>query len=477
VNLYWDGRHGFELLRVAAASLSPGQAAVLMLAFGVGLALLTGATWQAIKTLARCLAWRRPRPLLLATVAGLSVSFAAYTPGERDTRWFFALPLAPTLYQQAGLLTRVLLPEHGDAALGASPSFDRGLNGLIGAEGPADVLLLFAESYGAVGIDQPQVAAALAASRAALARAIEDSGRGVVSARVRSPTFGGGSWLAHAAVLSGLPMSDPGRHELLLASRRPTLVSHFARHGYRTVGWMPGIKRDWPEGAFYGFARLADDAGLGYRGPDFGYWRIPDQAAMALLHQQELARHAGESARKPRFVVFPTTTTHAPFHPLPPFTPDWAQLTNAAAYMADDLVAAQAAPVGAAQALPSYIDAMRYQFSWLADYVRRLAPRPLVIVVVGDHQPPALVTGPGASWDVPVHVISDDPALLQRLQARGFVSGLQPPAAALGPMHVLTPLLLDAFDGPPAGAPASATAEAHSGTPVEHAAVHRGRLE
>jgi hypothetical protein len=317
----------------------------------------------------------------------------------------------------------------------------------------------------------------LAAPRAALAQAIEDSGRGVVSARVRSPTFGGGSWLAHAAVLSGLPMSDPGRHELLLASRRPTLVSHFARHGYRTVGWMPGIKRDWPEGAFHGFARMADDAGLGYRGPDFGYWRIPDQAAMALLHQQELARHAGDSARKPRFVVFPTTTTHAPFHPLPPFTPDWAQLTNAAAYTSDDVAAAQAAPVGAAQALPSYIAAMRYQFTWLADYMRRLAPRPLVIVVIGDHQPPALVTGPGASWDVPVHVISDDPALLQRLQARGFVSGLQPPAAALGPMHALTPHLLEAFDGPALAAPASATAGAHPGTLVEHAAVHRGRLQ
>jgi hypothetical protein len=476
VNLYWDGRHGLELLRVAAASLSTGQAAVLMLAFGVGLALLTGVTWQAIKTLARCLAWRRPRPLLLATVAVLTLSFAAYTPGERDTRWFFALPLAPTLYPQAVLITRVLLPEQGDAELGASPSFDGGLNGLIGAEGPADVLLLFAESYGAVSIDQPPVAAALAALRAALGQAIEDSGRSVVSARVRSPAFGGGSWLAHAAVLSGLPMSDPGRHELLLASRRPTLVSHFARHGYRTVGWMPGIKRDWPEGAFYGYARLADDPGLGYRGPDFGYWRIPDQAAMALLHHQELVRHAEDSARKPRFVVFPTTTSHAPFHPLPPFTPAWAQLATSMAYTAEDVVTAQTVPVGAAQALPTFIAAMGYQFTWLADYVRRLAPHPLVIVIVGDHQPPALVTGPGASWDVPVHVISGDPALLQRLQARGFVRGLQPPAAALGPMHALTPLLLEAFDGP-AAAPAAATAEADSGARVEHAAVHRGRLQ
>jgi hypothetical protein len=238
---------------------------------------------------------------------------------------------------------------------------------------------------------------------------------------------------------------------------------------------MPGIKRDWPEGAFYGFARLADDAGVGYPGPEFGYWRIPDQAAMALLHAQELARRPEDSARQPRFVVFPTTTSHAPFHPLPPFAPDWAQLTRTAAYTSDDVAAAQRAPVGPAQALPGYIDAMRYQFTWLADYVRRLAPRSLVIVIIGDHQPPALVTGPGASWDVPVHVISDDPALLQRLQARGLVRGLQPPAEPLGSMDALTPLLLEAFDGPVATAPASAIDGAESGARVKHATAHRGR--
>jgi len=82
-----------------------------------------------------------------------------------------------------------------------------------------------------------------------------------------------------------------------------------------------------------------------------------------------------------------------------------------------------------------------------------------VMVVIGDHQPPALVTGNGASWDVPVHVISDDAALLQRLQARGFVAGLQPPAAPLGAMHALTTLLLQVFDETAAG-PASEPATA-----------------
>jgi hypothetical protein len=69
-------------------------------------------------------------------------------------------------------------------------------------------------------------------------------------------------------------------------------VRHFARNGYRTVGWMPGLKRPRPAGSFYSFDRLADDAGIGYRGMNFGCWRIPDQAAMALLQAQNLDRTA-----------------------------------------------------------------------------------------------------------------------------------------------------------------------------------------
>ncbi len=493
VNVYWDGRHGLELLRVAAAAFAPGHAtAVLLAGLAAGLLLtllLTLLVRVAIVRLACCLAWPRPRPLLLATVAGLSFSFAAYAQDVRDTRWFFSLPLAPTLQQQARLLLRVLLPAHGEAVLGSGPAFDGTLNGLNGLSGnngnngnngskatnettaPADVLLMFAESYGAVSFDLPPVAAALAAPRARLAQVLADSGRGVVSARVRSPTFGGGSWLAHASLLSGLPMAEPGHHELLLASQRPTLVSHFARYGYRTVGWLPGIKRAWPEGAFYGYKRLADDAGIGYTGPDFGYWRIPDQAAMALLHDQELVRLDVPGPRQPRFVVFPTISTHAPFQPLAPFVEDWARLGGPAAYTADQAAAAQAAPLALQQPLAHYIQGLCYQFDWLTSYLQHRAPRPLVVVLVGDHQPPALVAGPGASWDVPVHVISDDPGLLQRLQALGFSEGLQPPASALGPMHELTHLLLQAFDGPAPALPQASipAGSSRSTDPTQHA--------
>ncbi len=445
VNVYWDGRHASELLRVAAQSVPLWQVTAAVLALAIGLLLLMGVARWAIQALGECLAWESPRPWLLTSVGALSLSFAAYLPDQRDTRWFFSIPLAPTLLHQGQLLARVWMPGQTGLALGPGPAFEGDLSGLMSDRGPADVLLVFAESYGAITFDNAQQAEALATPRDGLTQAIQASGRFVVSARVTAPTFGGSSWLSHAALLAGVDTTDPADHDLLLASQRPTLVRHFARNGYRTVGWMPGLKRPWPEGAFYDFDRLADDAGIGYGGMDFGYWRIPDQAAMALLQAQELDRSA---QREPRFAVFATTSTHAPFNPIAPFVTDWASLTRPDAYAPAEASASQTGGASLRQPLTRYLASMRYQYAWISDYLRHWAPRPMVVVIVGDHQPPALVSGKGASWDVPVHVISDDPAWLQRLLGSRFVPGLTPPKEALGPMSALTSVLLEAFDAP-----------------------------
>lgn len=432
VNLYWDGRHALDLVELAVRSWPAWQVVVAVLALLLGAALLVAVARWAIAECSRALAWPALRRGCLLAAAALSLSFAAYVPDQRDTRWFFSLPLTPTLLNQGRLFAQVLWPAHGEATLGTGPAFDTDLQSLRGANGaPADVVLLFAESYGAVALDDPALSAALAPARERLQAAIGASGRQVLSARVRAATFGGASWLSHASLLSGLAITDPLRHNLLLASERPTLVRHFARHGYRTVGWMPGIKRPWPEGAFYGFERFADDAHLGYRGPDIGYWRIPDQVSMALLQQQELS--APPATRRPVFAVFPTVSTHAPFQPLP--------------VLLDDPLGALPAGASGQSGGAGYLDGLRYQFDWFARYLDRSAGQGLVLIVVGDHQPPGGVAGRDAPWDVPVHVITSDTALARRFQAIGFTPGLLPKGPALGAMHDLTRWLLLTFDG------------------------------
>ena len=100
---------------------------------------------------------------------------------------------------------------------------------------------------------------------------------------------------------------------------------------------------------------------------------------------------------------------------------------------------------------PSYAHAMGYEFATIAGYLRRHPRDSMVLIAIGDHQPPAAVSGRGASWSVPVHVFGRRGAILDRLVERGFRDGLEPPRAPIGPMHALTALFLEAFSAGPEG--------------------------
>jgi hypothetical protein len=104
--------------------------------------------------------------------------------------------------------------------------------------------------------------------------------------------------------------------------------------------------------------------------------------------------------------------------------------------------------------LPNYVGMFDYTYRWLGQWLRHPEPREAVMLFVGDHQPAASVSGEGADWAVPVHVVTRDPALLQRFVEQGFVAGLEPRRPVLGGMHDLTAMLLKALAAPaPAGAP------------------------
>jgi hypothetical protein len=204
---------------------------------------------------------------------------------------------------------------------------------------------------------------------------------------------------------------------------------------------MPGLHAPWPEGAFYGFDRIYGAPDLAYEGPPFGWWDVTDQFVLARLDDLALAPRP----RAPVFVFLPTISTHAPFTPVPPYQPDWTRLLTPTPYDEDDLERAYKAAPDWSNLGPGYARALAYVYETLAGYLRRHADRDLVLVVIGDHQPPALVSGEGASWNVPVHVVGTRRTVLERLRARGFREGLTPPATVLARMDTLMPILLHAF--------------------------------
>jgi hypothetical protein len=311
-----------------------------------------------------------------------------------------------------------------------------------------DVLLVFVESYGRVAVQDssfsPRIDAVLDQGTAEL-RAAGFSSR---SAFLTSPTFGGLSWLAHSTLQSGVLVDGQRRYNQLVQANRVTLTRAFKRAGWRAVGVMPANHRAWPEGhSFYHYDAIYDRRNLGYRGPDFGLPPMPDQYAFLALQRDELAKRH----RPPLFAEVDLISSHAPWTRIPRLI-SWDDIGDGSVFGRVTAVeSTQAALFGdAKRARAAYGHSIEYSLSTLFSFVQRYGDDDLVLVVLGDHQPATLVTGQGASHDVPISVIAHDPKVIDRIAGWGWQDGMLPsPHAPVWPMAAFRDRFLTAFGSGP----------------------------
>ncbi len=441
VNLYWDAQHVPKVVAMLAEVGPWWLGTLLLLGIAALLLGLAAAVAWCVRALMRALGspiGRRGIGAVASVIVGL------YVLGhwlDWPVRYKYSLPVSATYLQQLRFVAAAWLADPNRELPGVPlPPSD------LGRLGGGDVLLMFLESYGAVTYDVPGIARIVAPARDELAHAAAETGRQVVSAYASSPTFGGGSWLAHASFMSGIDVRDTGDYMLLMTEQRATWPKLFRANGYRSVAVMPGMKGPWPEGAFYGFDAIHDEHGLEYRGPNFGWWRIPDQYSLA----RRGALEAGDASHEPLLTFFPTINTHIPFQPVPPYQADWQRVLESEPYPAEDVEASLAEmPDWEALGGP-YAESFVYTFTYLAGYLRERRAADGTLLLLGDHQPAASVAGVGARWDVPVHVITRDTGIADALLALGFVEGvaLAPQQRPIATLPELSALLLKTFAAP-----------------------------
>src|SRR5690606_17721547 len=100
----------------------------------------------------------------------------------------------------------------------------------------------------------------------------------------------------------------------------------------------------------------------------------------------------------------------------------------------------------------AYVSAVEYDLRVLEAYLARHVTRRSLIILLGDHQPRADVTEEDPSWNVPVHVLSQDPTLLAPFLRRGFLPGVLPADQHARPMESFLPWFMEAFSSPAARA-------------------------
>jgi hypothetical protein len=309
-----------------------------------------------------------------------------------------------------------------------------------------DVVVAVVESYGLSALDDPAMAGPVRAVVADGERRLGAVGYGARTGVLTSPVAGGGSWLAHATLLSGLWIDGEQRHTDLTSSSRLTLSRAFHEAGWRTVTVQPGTTGPWPEAAFFGLDRAYTHDDLGYRGPRFSWSPMPDQYLFSAFDRLERGPGA-----PPTMAELVLTSSHGPWAPLPRTVP-WDAVGDGSVFGPEEPQHSFQSifTTNSAEVRDDYRRSIEYTLSTLYGWAERQATarpdRAPVLVVLGDHQPSPVVTGPTANRDIPISIVSRDPAVLAAVDDWGWSDGLTPdPGAPVWRMDTFRDRFLDAY--------------------------------
>ncbi|HEX5405597.1 MAG TPA: sulfatase-like hydrolase/transferase [Pseudonocardiaceae bacterium] len=305
-----------------------------------------------------------------------------------------------------------------------------------------NVLLVFVESYGRIAVQgsgfSPQVDTILDNGT----KALQAAGFASESAFLTSSTVGGGSWLAHSTLQSGLWINNQQRYNDLLADNRLSLTQAFRRAGWRTIGDDPSNIQDVPKATIYDYDKFYDALNVGYRGPKFSYATMPDQYIMQAFQHNELTNQT-----KPVMAEIDLVSSHSPWAPLPRMVP-WNQLGNGSIFdpMPAQGESASDVVTSAAKLKTAYGQSIEYTLSTLISYLQTYGDKNTVMIFLGDHEPAGIITNNSADRDVPITIVAKDPSVLSRISSWGWQTGLRPnPQAPVWRMDTFRNKFLTAF--------------------------------
>ena len=442
LNLYWDLPHLPSLFGLAGEAAGFWRMAGVITAIaGAIVLLISGTAW----------AWRQVLPVLadrrialgFAVLLGVMLDVTVVMPAEERP---LATGLALDIVRQSAALLRGHLAASGGGPYAKALDVPVPPRSNLAGLKRRDVYLVYLESYGTTVFDTPEFRAGISDALSQFETSLRSAGYTIASNRLVSPTFGGGSWLAHSTLASGVRLDDPVLYTMLLDSGRKLLPAYFKEAGWRTLDIAPGIKAPSAKATTaWGFDRELFADQLDYKGPSFGWFAIPDQFTL----DRAMAIRSALRPSPPVFTQLVLVSSHIPFAPVPPYLTDWDDSGSFVSVSAKGMEKAWRQPDWTRLA-PDYLNSLRYDFAVLAGWLTQRMSGEGLVILLGDHQPPAIVGGQSQPpWTVPIHVLSRDPELVAPFLADGYVSGLDPTQAPphLG-METFLGRFLAAFNRP-----------------------------
>lgn len=320
-------------------------------------------------------------------------------------------------------------------------------DGLFARVRGRDVILIFVESYGRSAVEDERYSPLIKPRLESVENELTKAGFASASGWSLSPTMGGLSWLAHGTFLSGLWVDNQIRYDRLMLSDRPSLNRLFRDAGWQTAAIMPAITMEWPEAGYFGYDRTFVSANLGYKGDPFNWVTMPDQYTLSAF--EKLVREPAHEEGKTVMAEIALISSHAPWTPVPHLI-DWNDVGDGTVFNEQANSGETPREVWAEKdkIRQHYIATIDYSLETLGSYIAAFGDD-AVFIILGDHQPAPLVTGPDASRAVTVHVVSRDQALVDNFLPAGFAPGMIPASDQPElPMNDMRQLLIDKFAGP-----------------------------
>jgi hypothetical protein len=134
-----------------------------------------------------------------------------------------------------------------------------------------------------------------------------------------------------------------------------------------------------------------------------------------------------------------------PFRPTPPYQQDWPRILSDNPFEKQALDKSLSLLPEWKNMQPGYAETLAYTFTYISGFLSKQQDRDLVWIIIGDHQPPANVSGKDVRWDVPVHIVSENSEIIAALLQSGFTEGMTPANLPISTMHELPVTLLTAF--------------------------------
>jgi hypothetical protein len=285
----------------------------------------------------------------------------------------------------------------------------------------SNVYVFFIESYGHTVFGDKRHSPLITPFLAKAASRLAKHGYLTCSNFLKSPAYGGSSWLAHGALASGVTISSQLQYDLLLTSPVQPVAEYFNRAGYRTVSVMPGTLWPWTAGKYYQYRQKYYAPDFDYRGPKYGWAPMNDQYVLDAVWRTEILNRSG-----PLFIEFVLISSHAPFNVLPRYVADWSTIGDGSVYLRQEPVRFPIIWPDLENASEAYVTAIKYDWQVLLGFLELTVADDQVIIILGDHQPNLKITGEHQPWSVPVHIISRNPDFVRPFFKKGYTPGLVP---------------------------------------------------